>query len=77
MGGEWLFCDAKQNDYTGRNDHKIRTTLSPHVPFSSNTFVAKQKYWPPEAEIHQRWISHLSVMAFSHATSPQRGAFCC
>ncbi len=40
MGGEWLFCDVSRIDYIGRNDHKIRTTPSPHVPFSSNTFVA-------------------------------------
>ncbi len=40
MGGEWLFCDVKRYDRIRRNDHKIRTTLSPHVPFSSNTFVA-------------------------------------
>ncbi len=75
MGGEWLFCDARRNDYIGRNDHKIRTTLSPHVSFSPYSFVTRQKNKPPEAEIRKLRISHsLSLTAFG---SPlyTRGAF--
>ena len=76
MGGEWLFCDGNRNENTGRNDHKIRTTHSPHVPFSSNAFVAQQKHWPSETEIHHWWISHTSQSKIcDFCQLPSRGAF--
>ncbi len=48
MGGEWLFCDGNQNENISSNDHKIRTTLSPHVSFSPHSFVTRQKNGPSE-----------------------------
>ena len=76
MGGEWLFCDVIRNDYTGKNDHKIRTTRSPHVSFSSYSFVTRQKNKPSETEIHRWWISYTSPLRLRRATSPQGEAFC-
>ena len=72
MGGEWLFCDVIRSDYIGRRDRKIWTTLSPHVSFSSYSFVTRQKNRPSETEIRILRISHTSQSL--SATAPLKGS---